>query len=110
MFGPPAPLLPHHGSLVNADIVNQEDMWNRLRLERNLIEEGDHIVTCRRRLLNSLGQLAVMEQNPSTFMRCRCANGSTARVWPILAQPYCTRRFGLKPDSGFVEQIERRPS
>ena len=60
VFGPLTPLLFHQVALVNASIVDQDDAWNRVRLERDLIEKGDHIVARRRPLLSSPGQLTIM--------------------------------------------------
>ena len=64
MFGPLAPFLLHQVTFMNTGIVDQDNAWNRVRLERNLIEEGDHIVACRRPLLSAPGQLAVLAQGP----------------------------------------------
>lgn len=60
VFGPLPLLLVHQIARVSSGIVDHNDTWNRVRLERNLIEECDHIVACRRSLLSAPNQLTVM--------------------------------------------------
>ena len=64
MFGPLAPLLFYRGALVYASIVDQDDSRNLVRLSRNLVEERDYIITCRRLLLRCPGQRAIVAQCP----------------------------------------------
>jgi len=54
-----------------------------MRLERNLIEEGDYIVACRRPLLSGSGQLAVMAQGSKHVHALPMRERFDGRVGPI---------------------------
>lgn len=77
-------LLLHQVALVNSGIVEQDDVRNRLRLERNLFEKGDRIVACRRPLLCGPGQLTVMTRGSKRIYALLVRERLTARVWPTL--------------------------
>lgn len=62
VFGLLTPLLLHQVALVDAGIVYQDDAMNRMGLERNLIEKGDHVFACRWPLLSHPNQRAAMAQ------------------------------------------------
>ena len=64
LFGPLPPLLVNRGTLVYAGVIDQYDSWHLVRLSRNLVKERNHIIPCRRALLSSLGQQAVVAQCP----------------------------------------------
>lgn len=60
MFRPLAPLLLYRIALVYACIVDDDDSWNFMRPNRDLIEERDHILAYRLPLLSGPDQHAIM--------------------------------------------------
>jgi hypothetical protein len=49
---------------VYAGVIDQDDSRNLVWLSRNLVEERDYIITCRRSLLSSPGQRCIVAQCP----------------------------------------------
>jgi len=98
-FGPLSPFLLHRSALVNAGIVDQDDARYRVRLKRNLLEECDNIVVCRRPLLSVSNQLAIMTQGSKNIYALSVRERFDG---PGLADPGLAilhRRIRLKPDS-----------
>lgn len=64
MFSPLTPLFIHDGAFVYAGVIDQDDSRNVMRKHRDLFEECNNIVSCRRSLLSYPGQLAIVTQSP----------------------------------------------